>query len=95
MELPRGHAKWVRQSSAGTALERTPEILIGAHSASSTGDGIVLAGVACAPQRCLAAGYVDGALAMWSASAAADQVHRTVRHRDSQHSPRRLALRHC
>jgi hypothetical protein len=41
--LPSG-AKWVRQSSAGTALESTKTLLVSARSASPAGPAIVLAG---------------------------------------------------
>ena len=43
--LPVG-GRWVRQSSAGSALESTREVLVGARSATSTGAGILLSGSA-------------------------------------------------
>jgi len=43
--LPVGD-RWVRQSSAGSALESTGGVLVGARSATSTGAGILLSGSA-------------------------------------------------
>lgn len=98
---------WRRQSSSGTALQSTATALVGPHSATSSGPGIVIAGssvhlgagtvsqsaavwrssgpdtgwhridlpdagqaseavsVRCDGLHCLAAGRVDGALALW------------------------------
>jgi hypothetical protein len=41
--LPEGN-RWIRQSSAGTALESTPKALVGARSAAQDGGGVVLSG---------------------------------------------------
>jgi hypothetical protein len=41
--LPHGE-RWIRQSSAGTALESTRELQVGPRSAATAGAGIVLAG---------------------------------------------------
>lgn len=58
--LPAGD-RWVRQSSAGSALESTPALQVGPRSATSTGAGVVLPGSALH----LSAGKVLQAAAVW------------------------------
>ena len=58
--LPSG-ARWVRQPSAGSALESTPGLLVGPRSATSAGAGVVLAGSALH----LADGTVRQSAAVW------------------------------
>jgi hypothetical protein len=41
--IPKG-TRWIRQSSAGTALESTPKALVGARSAAQDGGGVILSG---------------------------------------------------
>jgi hypothetical protein len=58
--LPVG-GRWVRQSSAGSVLESTPELLVGPRSATSVGAGVVLTGSALH----LAGGKVRQSAAVW------------------------------
>ena len=60
--------RWVRHSSAGTALENTPELLVGPRSAAASGPRIVLPGSAVR----LSAGQVAQRAAVWR-SARLDQ----------------------
>jgi hypothetical protein len=56
---------WTRQDPAGTALESTPELLVGPRSATSDGAGILIAGSAVN----LAPGSVSQVAALWRSTA--------------------------
>jgi len=58
--LPEGDT-WVRQDPAGTALQSTPELLVGPRSATASGAGVVLPGSAIH----LAPGSVRQVAALW------------------------------
>jgi hypothetical protein len=58
--LPSGPA-WIRQDSAGTALESTPERLVGPRSATADGGGVLVAG----STLNLATGSVAQRAALW------------------------------
>jgi hypothetical protein len=53
--------RWVRRSSAGSALESTPELLVGPRSATGSGAGVLLSGSALH----LRDGFVRQSAAVW------------------------------
>lgn len=59
--LPVGPAKWVRQDPAKTALQSTPELLVGPGYGTTSGNGIVLVGA----QVRLAPNVVQQEAAVW------------------------------
>lgn len=61
--LPSGD-RWVRKSSAGSALQSTRDLLVGPRSATAAGDGLVLAG----SQVRLGNGTVRQQAAVWRSS---------------------------